>query len=83
MNYKQLIFLLLLIGVVGQGLAQNFKTHAVAKGETLMAIARRYGVDVKTILANNKELTRPEDLRENTILIIPMRLPKPELRNLA
>ncbi len=52
--------------------AQKFQTHAVKKGETLTGIARQYGVTPFNILKYNKELKQGDDLKPNTILVIPV-----------
>ena len=51
--------------------AQKFTTHAVKQGETLESIANRFGVTQESILAYNKEIKKGQDLRVNTILVVP------------
>ena len=62
--------LLLAFGCKAQ--AQQFKTHAVKRGETLESVARLYQVDTGDILKYNKELKAGKALRPNTILVIPV-----------
>ncbi|MBU2946908.1 LysM peptidoglycan-binding domain-containing protein [Zobellia uliginosa] len=69
--FKVSLTLLLFIFVAGKVSAQKFTTHAVKKGETLEGIAKQYRVDAKTILKLNKEVKRSDDLKVNTILVIP------------
>lgn len=52
--------------------AQQFRTHAVKEGETLESIAKQYRVTPYNILKLNKELKQHEELRPNTILVIPV-----------
>jgi len=63
-------FLLLAVGCKAQ--AQQFKTHAVKRGETLESVARLYQVTPGDILKYNKELSSGKSLRPNTILVIPI-----------
>src|SRR5680860_936729 len=65
-----LVFLLLTI-VLASCKAQKFTTHAVKKGETLTGISKQYRVDTATILRYNKEIKQGEQLKANTILVIP------------
>ena len=53
-------------------LGQKFNTHQVKKGETLESISKIYGVSPSNILQYNKELKSGQDLRPNTILVVPM-----------
>ncbi len=62
--------LLLAFGCGAQ--AQNFKTHAVKRGETLESVARLYQVTTADLLKYNRELQPGASLRPNTILVIPM-----------
>lgn len=71
--------LLLAFGCGAQ--AQNFKTHAVKRGETLESVARLYQVTTADLLKYNKELQPGGALRPNTILVIPM--PETRLYNQA
>nr|WP_298997715.1 LysM peptidoglycan-binding domain-containing protein [uncultured Allomuricauda sp.] len=52
--------------------AQKFATHTVKEGETLQSISRQYRVTPFTIIQSNKEIKTAEDIRPNTILIIPL-----------
>src|SRR5690606_37369948 len=56
--------------------AQQFTTHAVKEGETLQSISQMYRVTPYSILQANKELGSAADIRENTILIIPLAGPQ-------
>ena len=62
--------LLLAFGCKAQ--AQQFKTHAVKRGETLESVARLYQVSTGDLLKYNKELETGRPLRPNTILVIPV-----------
>jgi LysM repeat protein len=65
---KIAIFFLIVFGAISIASAQQFKTHAVKKGETLESIAAQYGVSESDILKYNPEVKR--GVRPNTILII-------------
>ncbi|WP_437372347.1 LysM peptidoglycan-binding domain-containing protein [Maribacter litoralis] len=52
-------------------MAQKFDTHAVKRGETLESISKLYGVSTESILQYNKEIKAGQDLRPNTILVVP------------
>ncbi len=65
-----LVFSLLLIALASCK-AQKFTTHAVKKGETLTGISKQYRVDTATILRYNKEVKQGDQLKANTILVIP------------
>lgn len=67
---KILVFSLLII-VLASCKAQKFTTHAVKKGETLAGISKQYRVDTATILRYNKEIKEGDQLKANTILVIP------------
>lgn len=69
---KNTVILLLFIFVGCKAMAQKFATHAVKKGETLESIAKQYSVTEQNILTYNKEISQGQDLRPNTILVIPM-----------
>lgn len=58
--------------VVGQALVvrEPGRVHRVAAGDTLYAIARRYGTDVSTLLRNNYRLGGRADLREGELLVV-------------
>lgn len=47
------------------------RTHAVAAGDTLVAIARRHGVTLKALLAANPAITDPNRLRIGQSVVIP------------
>ncbi len=51
--------------------AQKFTSHTVKKGETLESIAKQFGVTQETLLTYNKEIKKGQELRENTILVVP------------
>lgn len=53
-------------------LAQNRTTHVVKEGETLQSISRQYRVTPYTILQSNSEIKTANDVKVNTILIIPL-----------
>nr|WP_299172077.1 LysM peptidoglycan-binding domain-containing protein [uncultured Allomuricauda sp.] len=53
-------------------LAQNKTTHVVKEGETLQSISRQYRVTPYTILQSNSEIKTANDVKVNTILIIPL-----------
>ncbi len=69
--FKVSLTLLLFVFVGCKSSAQKFTTHAVKKGETLESISKQYRVDAQTILKLNKEVRRGDELRVNTILVIP------------
>lgn len=52
-------------------MAQKFNTHEVKRGETLESISKLYGVSTASILQYNKEIKSGQDLRVNTILVVP------------
>lgn len=54
------------------GYAQEFKAHAVKKGETLESIAKQYQVTTATIIKYNKEISGQKSLIPNTYLVIPI-----------
>ncbi|WP_445381810.1 LysM peptidoglycan-binding domain-containing protein [Robiginitalea sp. IMCC43444] len=68
-RYVILLFTVLLIGCKAS--SQQFRTHAVKKGETISSIARKYQISPAKILEYNKELRADAPLRPNTILVIP------------
>ncbi len=65
-----LVFSLLIISLASCK-AQKFTTHAVKKGETLTGISKQYRVDTATILRYNKEIKQGDELKANTILVVP------------
>ncbi len=67
---KGILLICLLLAVSCK--AQQFKTHAVKRGETLESVARLYQVSPQDILKYNKELSTGKGLRPNTILVIPV-----------
>ena len=69
---KWFLMALLLLAVGCKAQAQQFKTHAVKRGETLESVARLYQVTPGDILKYNKELSSGKSLRPNTILVIPI-----------
>ena len=67
------IVVLLLFTIIGcKATAQKFTTHAVKEGETLESIAKQYKVTPYNILAYNKEIKQGDDVKPNTILVIPV-----------
>ena len=69
--FKKILVLLLFVFVGCKATAQKFSTHAVKSGETLEGIAKQYEVTPADILTYNKELKSGQDLKPNTILVIP------------
>ncbi|MDT0608569.1 PBP1 and LysM peptidoglycan-binding domain-containing protein [Croceitalea rosinachiae] len=51
---------------------QKYITHPVKEGETLYSIAKRYRVTPYAILQQNKEIKNSEEIKPNTILVIPV-----------
>ncbi len=51
--------------------AQKFATHSVKQGETLESIAKQYNITADQILTFNKEIKHGQELKPNTILVIP------------
>jgi LysM repeat protein len=68
---KNFVVLLLLILIGCKAAAQKFTTHSVKEGETLETIAKQYKVTPYNILTYNKEIKPGEDIKPNTILVIP------------
>jgi len=67
------IIVLLLFTIIGcKATAQKFTTHAVKEGETLESIAKQYKVTPYNILTYNKEIKQGDDVKPNTILVIPV-----------
>ncbi len=69
--YKNIVILLLFVFVGCKATAQKFLTHPVKKGETLESVAKKYKVTPANILTYNKEIREGQDLKPNTILVIP------------
>lgn len=69
--FRNILVFSLLIIALSSCKAQKFTTHAVKKGETLTGISKQYNVDTATILRYNKEIKQGEELKANTILVIP------------
>lgn len=69
---KLFVFFLVVFASVSIASAQQFKTHAVQKGETLESIAAKYGVSTTEIIRYNPEVKR--GVRPNTILIIRLKV---------
>ena len=59
----------LLVSCTAMG--QKFNTHEVKSGETLESISKMYGVTPANILQYNKEIKQGQQLRPNTILVVP------------
>jgi LysM repeat protein len=70
--FKNILVLLLFVFIGCKATAQKFSTHAVKRGETLESIAKQYKVTPTSILQYNKEIKPGQDLRKNTILVIPI-----------
>ncbi len=68
---KNFVVLLLFTLVGCKAVAQKFTTHSVKEGETLETIAKQYKVTPYNILTYNKEIKGREDIKPNTILVIP------------
>ena len=68
---KRLLLLIFFAVSVSGCKAQKFTTHSVEKGETLESVAKKYNVTQYSILQLNKEIKQGDDLRPNTILVIP------------
>jgi LysM repeat protein len=51
---------------------QRYATHPVKEGETIYSIAKQYRVTPYSILQENPEIKRVEEVKPNTILIIPV-----------
>lgn len=69
--FKNIVVLLLFVFVGCKATAQKFLTHGVKEGETLESIAKQYKVTPFNILKYNKEIKQGQDLKPNTILVIP------------
>ncbi|WP_413979170.1 LysM peptidoglycan-binding domain-containing protein [Maribacter sp. 2307UL18-2] len=69
--FKSLLMLLLFVFMGCKATAQQFSTHSVRSGETLAGIAKKYNVTAASILTYNKEIKAGQDLKPNTILVIP------------
>ncbi len=70
---------------VPPGERANYKHHRVKSGDTLLALAKKYGIRVEDIVALN-QIKNPKSLRIGTDLILPMkkgysRLPVDELKD--
>jgi len=69
--FKNCLVFLMLVFMSCKATAQKFTTHAVKQGETLETIAKRFGVTQESILTYNKEIKKNQELKPNTILVIP------------
>ena len=69
--FKNIIVLFVFVFVGCKATAQKFVTHPVKKGETLESVAKKYKVTPANILTYNKEIRAGQELRPNTILVIP------------
>ncbi|PRX55510.1 LysM peptidoglycan-binding domain-containing protein [Flagellimonas meridianipacifica] len=67
-----ILFLAFFAMAITKATAQKFATHTVKEGETLQSISRQYRVTPFTIIQSNKEIKTAEDIKPNTILIIPL-----------
>jgi len=72
MPFKSILLLAILMLFSFSVSAQQYKTHAVKAGETLVSIAKLYKVTPYNILSYNKEIKQGEPLTPNTILVIPL-----------
>jgi LysM repeat protein len=52
-------------------LEDGFRLHTVVAGESLLVIARRYGVTVNAVIAENPDLTNPNRIIPGMELLIP------------
>ncbi|MFD2099260.1 LysM peptidoglycan-binding domain-containing protein [Flagellimonas iocasae] len=68
----QLGFVVFLLASIPVSAQDKYETHAVKKGETLQSISQKYRVTPYSILQANKEIKSAADVKENTILIIPL-----------
>ncbi len=68
---KTSLLLILFVFIGCKATAQKFTTHAVKDGETLESISKQYRVTPYTILTYNKEIKQGQELKPNTILVIP------------
>jgi len=71
-NFKKHLVSVMLFLLCLSSFAQKFATHAVKKGETLQSVSRVYKVSTESILSLNKEIKNGDELKINTILIIPI-----------
>ncbi len=69
---RTLIFVVVVLMAACKVTAQRYTTHQVKEGETLQSIAKQYRVTPYTILQLNKELKSTEDVKPNTLLVIPL-----------
>lgn len=69
---KSIVICILFVLVGCKAVAQKFTTHAVKRGETIESIAKQYKVTPYNIFKLNKELKQGQDLKPNTILVIPL-----------
>lgn len=51
---------------------QNYLTHEVKEGETIYSISKKYMVTPYSILQENPEVKNVEEIKPNTLLIIPV-----------
>ncbi len=69
---RRIIGVLIFLAFSVNAWAQQYATHPVKEGETLYSIAKQYRVTPFNILKANPELKSAEDLKVNTILVIPL-----------
>ncbi len=69
---RTLLLTLVVLMASCKAMAQRYKTHTVKQGETLYSIAKEYRVTPYTILQLNKEVKNANDLKPNTLLVIPI-----------
>ena len=69
---RTLLLTLVVLFASCKATAQRYKTHTVKPGETLYSIAKEYRVTPYTILQLNKEIKNVDDIKPNTLLVIPI-----------
>lgn len=70
--FLRLGFVVFLLASISVSAQNKYETHAVKEGETLQSISQKYRVTPYSILQANKEIKSAADVKENTILIIPL-----------
>lgn len=69
---RTLLLTLVVLLVSCKASAQRYTTHTVKAGETIYSIAKEYRVTPYTILQLNKEIKNADDVKPNTLLVIPI-----------
>ncbi len=77
-----LLAFLLCLGTTGAALAQDAGSYTVQPGDTISAIAARYGVSIDSLLAAN-QLVNPDLLQVGQLLLIPGVTIQPDLSAVA